>query len=387
MKERKVLFIPSNANHVRLFLPIYKILKEKYAVLIMTQGTFKNEGAEDTLLELNIDFKRLADYDKKEPEFILEKEQVGIVIVGNDIDIIPQWFINSATKMGIPSVYLQDGLLFDYETPSRSIMDSFFKKGGTSMKLKNLASKLLISKKINRLTTHGTVYTTMIHVWGKTSESYLTGKGVDKKRILITGIIGGLKIKENSSQLTEESKSIVYVPSDLVFSRILNQKEMEKLIHSACSSLSSLGCKVEVKPHPREDVKFYQTLGKKYQNLEVSFGSIYDLLPKASLVITDMSSFAVEALAATKPVIIFFPNIQKIVKPGSFPLDLVEKNAAYLARDGNELAEIAGNLLKEQPTSRKEPMKMVAEEYLGNLDGMEALRSANSIMEIMEKHP
>lgn len=383
MKGKTVLFIPSNGNHVRQFFPIYEILKEKYSVLFLTQGSFKNEGAEDALLQLGIGFKKIDGYDKKEPELILEKEQIGIVVVGNEIDIIPQWFINTATKMGIPSVYLQDGLLFDYETPNQSTLRSLFKKHGTNMKLKKLASRLVIARKIKRVTTHGLVYCTKMHVWGRTTEGYLIGKGVNKENILITGAIQGKKIREIANQNDSKSNLVLYAPSDLVFSGIVKPDDLRKLVHVACSSLSKLESKVIVKPHPSEDPEIFNTL--KYQNVEVSYQNIYYIVPKSSLIVTDLSSFALEALASGKPVIIFFPELAKIVKNNSFPLDLVEKNAVFLARTGDELFEMAGKILGGKLLPQKELMNKVVIDYFGQMDGLEAVRSANSIIELIDK--
>lgn len=384
MSEKSILFIPSNGNHVRLFYPIYKILKEKYRILFLTQGSYKNEGAEDVLLELGVIFKKIDEYNTKNPESILKKEQTGLVVVANDIDVIPQWFINTATKMNIPSVYLQDGLLFDYKTPSHSFIDSVFKKYGTSMKLRNLATRLLFSKKIKRLVTHGIAPSTIIHVWGKQAQDYLTSKGVDKKRILVTGYMQADKIKEmtNNGNL---GKTILYAPSDLVFSGIVKPKELHAIIHLVCSSLVSLDCKVIVKPHPSEDIEIFRTLEGKYPNVEISGQNIYELLSKSGLVITDLSSFALEALAANRSLVIFFPEIERILESNSFILDLVRKNAAFLAKDTHELLKQARKILEKKSLQNQESVKKVVEEYLGKMDGMEAVRSVNSIMELMDK--
>lgn len=387
MNEKNILFIPSNGTHVKLFYPIYKILKEKFNILFLTQGSYKNEGAEDALLELGLEFKKIDEYSTKEPESILEKEHVGIVVVGNDMDVIPQWFINTATKMGIPSVYLQDGLLFDYNTPSQSFADSFFKKHGSSLKLKSLASRLLLSKKIKRLTIHGMAPSTMIHVWGRQAQNYLTSKGVDKERILITGSMQSSRIREIARDSSNLEKTILYAPSDLVFSGIVKPKELHALIHQVCSSLSPLGCKILVKPHPREDIQIFRTLEGKYPNVEVSGQNIYELLTHSGLVITDLSSFALEALAANRPLVIFFPGIEKIVEPNSFTLDLAEKNAAILAKDTHELLGHVKNILEKESLPNRESVEKVVEEYLGKMDGMEASRSANSIMALMDKCP
>lgn len=386
MSKKNILFIPSNSNHVRLFYPIYKILNEKFHILFLTQGSYKNEGAEDALLELGIDFRKIDDYDTNEPEIIMKKEQISIVVVANDIDVIPQWFINTATKMGIPSVYLQDGLLFDYKTPARSFIDSIFKKSGSRMKLRSLASKLLLSKKIQRLTTHGVVPSTMIHVWGRQAQNYLTGKGVDKERILITGSMLTSRIKNISNNTGNLEKTILYTPSDLVFSGIIKPKELHAIIHQVCSSLSPLGYKIIVKPHPSEDILIFNTLEGKYPNVEISGQNIYDLLSHSSLVITDLSSFALEALAANRPLVIFFPEIEKIVEPNSYALDLVEKNAAFLAKDTHELLGQVRNILENESLQNMESVKKVVEEYLGKMDGTEAVRSANSIIELMDEY-
>jgi hypothetical protein len=68
LSNKKILFIPSNRNHVDIFYDISNNFKKNYDVLYISQESYKNEDAEQKLVELNLNFKRFEDYKKKDPK-------------------------------------------------------------------------------------------------------------------------------------------------------------------------------------------------------------------------------------------------------------------------------------------------------------------------------
>jgi len=178
--KESVLFLPSNRNHVLQFYPLYEILKKKYRVLFITQGSYKNEGAEEKLRELKVSFKKFENYDIQNPKFIIKTEGVKTVVIGNDVDIIPQWFVNTANKIGIFSVLIQDGLLFDIKKSNRSISSGILKLfNKQSNKLLLLELMLIASGKYKRLNyglfvlfTLFTVFQNLLAVFSKSSSCY-----------------------------------------------------------------------------------------------------------------------------------------------------------------------------------------------------------------------
>jgi len=258
-----ILFLPSNKNHVLLFKPIYEILKEKCQVVFLTQGSYKNEGADEKLTELNIQFKTLDDYKKKDPTFILTREGIKVVVIGNDIDIIPQWFVNSASKLKIKSVLIQDGMLFEVHKNNKSFVKKLSNlTKHSSQKLFQLAVKLKLSNQYGSI-TYGESNCTQIHVWGNQAKSYLLSKGIEKNKIVITGNpkIFPKKIENNSLNEKNNAKRILYVPTDLVHTEILNEKVVLQMVDDLCSAVTSVNnTELIIRPHPREETNFYNPI-------------------------------------------------------------------------------------------------------------------------------
>ena len=378
MNPKTVLFIPSNDNHVKIFHPIYEILKSKFHIVFLSQESYKNEGVEKTLLDLGIDFKKFEEYEKKDPDYILKKENVGIVVIGNDVDVIPQWFIHSANNLGLSSVLIQDGLLFDINT-SKNIKNKLYLISKIS-RLKLLALRLIFSRQYKRI-TDGEGGCTQIQVWGKLSESYMLNKGIDRDKIVITGSPLWNEIKQ-IKHTSHTQKIVLYAPTELIHTNILKQMELMELADAVCSVvLSHKNTKLIIKPHPRENPKFYEPLKKKYSSeLEISYGHFYSLLEESDVLVTNLSTVTIESLAARKPVIIFFPKIETIVNSNTFPRDLIEKNIVLYANDKSLLhAHLLKTLNGEY--SHNESLNFVLEQYLGPQDSV-ASRSADFIAKL-----
>ena len=146
---KTILFLPSNDHHVKIFHGISEILKKDFRILFLTQGSFKNEGVEKELSKLGTNFKKIDEYDRVEPKFILESENVSLVVIGNDTDVIPQWFVNQCSDYNIPSVLIQDGIQFDFKRHNKKFSDIISKKD-SSLKLQKLALKLRLTKKYKK---------------------------------------------------------------------------------------------------------------------------------------------------------------------------------------------------------------------------------------------
>ena len=124
-KKSTILFLPSNRNHVDIFYPIYNLLKKNFCIFPLTQGQFKNEGADDALKNLNIPFQIFNP--NLSPIDFLKNNNIDVVVVGNDSDVIPQWFVNCAKKLEIPTVLIQDGLMMNLIFTKDSQVTKLFK--------------------------------------------------------------------------------------------------------------------------------------------------------------------------------------------------------------------------------------------------------------------
>ncbi|CUR50901.1 Putative glycosyltransferase [Nitrosotalea devaniterrae] len=380
--KKTILFIPSNENHCKIFQSIGVHLGE-YKQVFLTQGSYKDEGAEEALKKLGISFTRIDDYEKKDAEFILLKENVGIVIVGNDSDVIPQWFVNLAKNLGIPSVFVQDGMMVEIKTLGRNLVKSTKDKfTQTSPKLKMLAIDLG-RKKQYRKTSYGLGGCTQIHTWGEQSTSYYVDKGVDRKTIVITGIP---KIYDDSMISSEDDEKIIlYTPTDFVRMNIVKSDYARKLAYDVCSIVTSIkNVKLIIKPHPRENLNLYADLPEKFgPRVQISDEDVTKLLPISSLVISDLSTVGLEAIGLKKPVVIYLPNVESFTANNLFPNDVLATNLALYAKDKQSLSEQISKIL-EKKWSPQESSLYIVEKYLGPLDGKSSVRSAMDIEKLLK---
>ncbi len=373
---KSVVFVPSNENHVEIFWSISRHL-EGYRPVFVSQGSLKDEGAEGAMRRLGIGFVDLADYGN-DPAAVLRKEEAGAVVVANDTDVVPQWFVNCAKEMGIPTVLVQDGILFDFKTsagPRAAMRSSNLKLLLTSLRLR--------ARGRYRKVQYGDAGCTKILVWGRSSASYLASKGIDEKKMTITG--SPAVHAARNSKLEADKRAILYIPTDLVHSNIVGENQARKMIEEACSAMLSSGnTKLTVKPHPREDRAFYEHLGEKYGNsLTVSYDDVYGLMAKSGIVVTDISTAAAEALAASKDVVIFMPGLEEIVPPSSFPRDLISAKAVLYAGDEETLRQRITGLLDGTGLPSKQAAEEMTESYFGPAGADPSASAAQAIRSLL----
>lgn len=382
LNSKTILFIPSNENHCRIFQSISTYLKE-YNQIFLTQGSYKNEGTEDTLKKLGINFTKIDDYENKDAEFILKKENVNIVVIGNDSDVIPQWFVNSGKKIGIPSVLIQDGMMIEIKTLGRNLVKSTRDKLlQSSPKLKLLAIKLRRKKQYKK-TSYGLGGCTQIHAWGRQSESYYIDKGVDRKTIVIIGI--PKTYDATIAKPKNQKKIILYTPSDLVHMNIVKPEYAKELTDNVCAVVKSMkNVQLIVKPHPREDKNLYNDLPTKFDSIiRISDEDIVNLIQISSVIVNDLSTVGLEAIFFKKPVIIYLPNVELFTSVDAFPNDLIAQNVVLYAKDKQSLLEQITKILEGKWKLQEERLDII-EKYLGFHDNKSSFRSAQSISNLLE---
>jgi len=387
MKNKTILFLPSNGNQVKIFNPISNLLEKNYHILYVSQGSFKDEGAEHELQFRNINFKKFDEFTKQDPKFIIEQENVGLIVVGNDTDVIPQWFISSSHKLQIPSLLIQDGLLFDVKKLNNDFLHHIsILINKRSKKLLKLALKLKLSHEFKKI-KYGQGGCNQIHVWGKMAEEYLLKRNVPKSSIKISGNTKFQTKNEVSSMNSKQTNeiTILYAPTDLIQTSILDQKTVLDIVRDLCESvLAKEENHLVIKPHPIENTKFYNSFQKKYgPRIEIVNEEIGSLIIKSDIVITNLSTVSMEALQKRKPVVIFLPKIEKIVNPNSFPLDLIEKGVFLYARDKQDLTEKIDNILSNGFEFSSSKLQIISD-YLGVQENAVS-NIVNSIEEILKK--
>ena len=149
-----------------------------------------------------------------------------MIVIGNDTDVIPQWFINSSHKLQIPSLLIQDGLLFDVKKLNNDFLHHIsILINKRSKKLLKLALKLKLSHEFKKI-KYGQGGCNQIHVWGKMAEDYLLKRNVPKSSIKISGNTKFQTKNDVSSTNSKQTNEIMilYAPTDLIQTSILDQK-------------------------------------------------------------------------------------------------------------------------------------------------------------------
>lgn len=381
-KEKTILFLPSNKNHVYLFYPIWSILKNKYKTIFLTQGSFKTEGAEEALQHFKIPFTKFESYKKQDPNFILKSESIDLVILGNDIDVIPQWFVNCSQSLQIPTILIQDGMLFDYIT-KRKPMSKISVMLTNSKKLIKLALKLKIQKKYKKI-LYGQSNCTQIHVWSKNTKYYLIDKNIDPTKIIITGN-PKFQILTKFEKTPHKTKQVLYCPTSLIETGILDQNTVAGIVKSICHVITQLKeVDLIIKPHPVEKKSFYEKIICQFtQKIRLTNEDINNLFKTANCVITNLSTVSLDAIAHSIPVLLYVPNLEQIVKTSFFPQILIDKKVVLYAHDVESLNTQLIRILKGDFSIQESHRKEILEEFYGAIDSNAAIRSVEQIDDIL----
>ena len=382
MKKKSILFLPSNKNHVHLFHNIYLRLRLDYNIVIITQGSFKSEYAEKTLKEFNIPFKKFESYKEQNPNYILKNEKINLIIIGNDIDVIPQWFVNCSHLLKIPSILIQDGMLFNYAI-KHNLLSKIPIMLKNSKKLIALTIKLKLKKNYKKI-SYGESNCTQIQVWGKNAKDYLESKKINPNKIVITGNPKFTTFFTKNS-IPRKTHRIIYCPTSLIETGILSKSCTVNLIKTLCEVVSKIPeITLVIKPHPVENKLFYKKIIKKYKNnIELSSQSVECLLPDSDILITNLSTVSLDGIIYSKPVLFYFPDLKKIVGSKSFPMVLIKKKGALYAFDQNSLENQLKRILVNGFSITESTRKEILEEFYGKINSNPVENSVKEIKKLL----
>jgi len=326
----KVLFVVANDIQVKMFNAVCKHLKDCTALVLCIDKYYKHKRAEDMLKKTNLLFKNIETYTSENPKDIIKLERPDIVVVGHDMDTIPRLFITAANSMGIPTLLVQDGIIFDRRSiysalrqsihyKNKNIFDkakiwvsiliTFMKRNYTfQQKLKIVLLRLadIIKGKPN-IYGHGEC--SKIAVMGEFAKNLLVSEGIDPKKIVITGQprfddIVEKKKKMNNKRLGTR-KRVVVTTEPFVETMLWTEKQRENFILTIVNTLDT-DTELVIKLHPVEKLEDYKQIleGLQYRATVCRDTDLYELLSVADLVISVASTTALESIMLDKPVII-----------------------------------------------------------------------------------
>ena len=399
----KVLFVPINDNHVRIFGSLVQELRG-LDILAIGIDKYKHEQAERMLREWKIPFKPIQEYKIEGAEHIIEVEKPDIVIVGNDIDPLTGSFVKAANSADILTLLIQDGAISRraFErliNPSytRRIISRLIREKGRGYVLKRgiqRAARRMVGRP--ETTAYWSGESTKMAVWGIFTKRMFIREGIKPGRVVVTGnprLDSACKKKFDKRKiyrrlkLGKGEKIVVLATSGLVEAGLWTDKEMRTLVRAVSDAVEQFpNLRLVIKPHPRESVQeFRKYLPKSASAIVVKDIDLYGLINACELLMTEVSTAALEAAAFGKPVLIL--NFTGKPYPSTpYPEAYARGGVALEVRKAGGLVQKIGQVLQDPEVKRRLAKNRLGfvREHLFKLDGSSPQRVAGLIKQMIK---
>lgn len=399
----KVLFVPINDNHVRIFGSLVRELRG-LDILAIGIDRYKHEQAEKTLREWKIPFKPIQKYKIESAGYIIEVEKPDIVIVGNDIDPLTGSFVKAANLADIPTLLIQDGAI-SRRAFERLINPSYTRRM-VSRLIREKGRGYLIKRGLQRAarrmvgrpetTAYWSGESTKIAVWGIFTKKMFTREDVNSKRVIVTGNprLDSARRKKfdkreiyRKLRLGKGEKIVVLATSGLVEAGLWTDKEMQTLVRAVSDSVGQFpNLRLVIKPHPRESIQeFWKYLPKDASAIVIKDIDLYGLINASELLMTEVSTAALEAAAFGKSVLIL--NFTGKPYPSTpYPEAYVRGGVALEVRKTGDLVQKMGQALQDSGVRGRLAKNRLGfvNEHLFKLDGQSPKRVAGLIKQMIK---
>lgn len=415
MKNIDVLFLAHSSVEVKTFYPVYKKLKEKYRSLetlaLSLEPLAFERNASQLMRKLKIPFKTLGDFPTNNSVDILLKLKPKIIVIcGDDTNAIYQAFIKAAKKNQIKTLLIQEGVIGNMDISYRklsAIMIYLYRWKGFTKHYFFLFNSLRragytifwiikfmlkdILKKLVQWNIYGCGDCDKLAIAGEFTKDILVKRGISPSKIELCGLSRFDEIFNTNFDKTISCKKlgmdlarpkILLLTDALVEHGLWSNKQLKEFFRKIVTVVSEFNdIDFIVKLHPRESVDIYQQVLKEvnkhfpiYQDITL----YYELINISDIVMTCLSTTALEAIIFKKPVIILnFFNGKKEYIP------YVSEGVAYEAKNEEELR----NLLKEILLKKKyiSPLKYdkFVKKHVYALDGKATDRIVSIIIKML----
>lgn len=410
----KILLVPSNDTQVRTFEPVCRILTKNdvHQICAISLDAYKSENAEKVLCKAKIPYRNIEDYGTKNVVEILRKEKADIIIVGNDAAPIEKSFAVAGNFLGIPTLLIQDGLIgeasFSVKGPLQVIRN--MKEPLRWMKKYTFLVTTLVAisrepfravyivantlKKIAYTHNYGSAGCTKIAVAGNYVKRVLIRQGIPPERIVVTGnprfdVLNTKQFNKGvfSSELgnARTKKIITLCTESFVEYRIWTKEKRKQFLFSIINAISELPyVQFVIKLHPRETINDYKEILSGIETnsriLLYKDVDLYGLISVSDIIMTVLSTTALEAMILDKPVIIvdFFNESKRMPYAGS--------DAVIVASNPGDIVPAIKDLLYNKESRRKiaEARKTFVYENAYKIDGEASQRIADLIRQTIE---
>jgi hypothetical protein len=335
----KAIFVIQNASQAEMFRRIAKELSNWESLVINLQRWQDRANIEQALDKMNFSYKTLNNFSEQNVIKTVKQFQPGIVVVGNDDSPDSRIFIESANRMNIPTLLVQDGILSRATSKNREVKANkiaiylalipfkFFRFILTGrypfrQKIEIVSHEFRYGPKWRKDHTGmfpGTGNSRKMAVFGETTKELFLSEGVEPERIIITGnpkfdgVYNSTLVncKANVCKkfgIPEDKKIILLVTQYFVeaaYWSVEQRKKFVTLIADAAASLPDTSLIIKIH-HPLEKENEYQEIAKGINSRPVvsCYDDTSELLSACDLVITVNSTAALEGMAIKKPVVI-----------------------------------------------------------------------------------
>ena len=418
MPVKNVMLVPSHAPQSEMFKAISDALSKEYADISVSVVEIHYGGIEafvkerepyvkilhfpygyDFLYEKSriayyIKLKRKLNIAREEVNKLLKRELPDIIVLGHDTMVLHRIFIQEASKQGIPTLLVQEGVI----GRPNYIKVSWTLSGRLVKSFKYIGKKgigVFFPYAFEKKYGHGGC--TKIAVWGEYLRKLLISEGVDSSKIVVTGSTRydkiAFKLEVDREKIYQElnipsNKGIIlFVDERLIQNKILTRKEAyiyAKSIIEAATRIPGKHLVIKLRKEPRMEESL--NLIKKIldeinvNNVTITHLYLYELLALADVVIIFSSTVGLEALIFDKPVI-------SVNFTGEELYPYIKSGAALRCPSPSEILPTIKKALFDERIKEKfvKNREKIIYEHLYKLDGLASKRVADLIVKMVEE--
>ncbi|MBI5227923.1 UDP-N-acetylglucosamine 2-epimerase [Candidatus Micrarchaeota archaeon] len=394
----KILFIPSSLNQFKKFLQIMNKLPDGFTHTTINIDKFRQTFTMESIKSSKVDFIAIESITNQSVRNMIKEQNPSLIILGNDTDITPYIFAVESKKIGIPVLLIQDGTL-SFKTVKKPLdigyaMD-LFKTYTPKFLLGRILAKLKRSKG-PKLSDYG-CYSDYIAVWGEYARNQLIERGSPPEKIIVTGspsidFVLKQQIDKNrifqSLKADPEKKTIFFAASDMIGARLWTRDEFENTIKQVCNAVNNMDeVQLIIKIHPFHQGREPKFMEKFVDGKKIFDGGIVDttdLLQLCDILITDVSTSALEAMAIGKNVAIINLTSRSVSEP--YPDIYITDGVAFLINNEEQVETCLNRILydNELRDSLAKKRNEFVKEQLFRLDGKSSERVVDLIIKIIE---
>lgn len=183
-------------------------------------------------------------------------------------------------------------------------------------------------------------------VWGKNYKDWLEERGIDPKRLIITGNLKFSYAKPNKYCDKKEFLNKYGIPPNHLLVTYTSQHYNEIVIHNIlkwiCVAVQeSLGIIFLIKPHPIDKYDYSNYINNPHITLLPQKAELHEILFHSDLVMTVSSNTAIEAASMDKGILVLQPPLpyDYTQNHNDFPAHLVNASAGLVAYSGADLVQ------------------------------------------------